>query len=333
MRRILTAAVLGCVLCSFSACSSSRTISSPPRPDATPVHLAEYVALGDSFSAGPLIAPQIEGAPTECVRSGANYPSYLASYLKVKKFADVSCSGAVTADLYSPQSKRLGLSPNSKTDTTAQLDAVTPSTDLVTLGIGGNDFTIFRDVIGQCVNQATKLPGESPCRDHFTRGGVDLKMQDAKAVQPRIEAAIANIRKRAPTAKIVIVGYLRILSGEGSCAAMPLKQADADWTDSIERQVNTSLSSAAGNTGATFIDAYALSKGHDVCAEADAWVNGSEAILFRAAAFHPFREGMNAVAREVYRSLMGSNAPTTPNLDALASIPRESIPRDEHPRQ
>jgi lysophospholipase L1-like esterase len=325
MRRFLTASVLSCVIASLAACSTPIS-PSPARPQAAPATFADYVALGDSFSAGPLVAPQAEGAPAECVRSGANYPSYLASYLKVKAFADATCSGAQTSDLYTSQSERLGLKPNVTTDAPPQLDAVTPSTDLVTLGIGGNDFTIFRDVIGQCVRQATKLPGASPCREYFSRDDVDRKMENAKAVQPRIEAAIAAIRQRAPKAKIVIVGYLRILSGEGSCEAMPLTPADADWTDSIERQINTSLSRAAAKADASFIDAYALSEGHDACAGPEAWVNGSETIFYRAAAFHPFREGMNAVAREAYRSLTDSSAPTTPNLEGLARIPRKGIP-------
>ena len=317
MRRILISVALGCALVTLAGCSA--TTASMPKPS---VPFANYVALGDSFTAGPLIAPQAEGAPATCVRSGANYPSYLASYLRVRTFTDASCSSAETSDLYASQSSRMGLRASPRTDTPAQLDAVKATTDLVTLGIGGNDFSLFSDVIAQCVDRASSTPGKSPCRNSFTRDGVDLKMQDAKAVQARIEKAIAAIVKRAPKARIVIVGYLRVLPGDGTCSAMPLRPVDANWTDSIERQINTSLSQAAKNSGATFVDSYALSKNHDACAGKQAWINGDQTILFRAAAFHPFREGMDAVARETYRTLTDMSPPKSPNVDRLARIPR-----------
>lgn len=322
MRRIFTSVVLGYTLVTLAACSS--TTASIPKP---PVPFAGYVALGDSFTAGPLIAPMAEGAPVTCARSGANYPSYLASYLRVQTFVDVSCSGAETSDLYASQSKRMGLGANTATDTPAQLDAVKATTDLVTLGIGGNDFSLFSDVIAKCVNRASTAAGKSPCRDSFTRNGVDLKSQDAKAVQTRIEKAIAAIGRRAPKARIVIVGYLRILPGDGACPAMPLAPVDANWTDSIERRINTSLSQAvlsqaAKGADVTFVNSYALSKGHDACAGKQAWVNGAQTVLFGAAAFHPFREGMNAVARQTYRILMDKSPPKTPSVDQLAKIAR-----------
>lgn len=322
MRRILTSLVLGCVLVTLAACSSTTASISK-----LPVPFADYVALGDSFTAGPLITPMAEGAPVTCVRSGANYPSYLASYLRVRTFTDASCSSAETSDLYASQSKRMGLGANAATDTPAQLDAVKPTTDLVTLGIGGNDFSLFSDVIAECVNRASTAAGKSPCRDSFTRNGVDLKSQDAKAVQARIEKAIAAIGQRAPKARIVIVGYLRILPGDGACPAMSLAPADANWTDSIERRINTSLSQAvlsqaANGADVRFVNSYALSKGHDACAGKQAWVNGAQTVLFGAAAFHPFREGMDAVARQTYRILMDKSPPKTPGVDQLAKIAR-----------
>ncbi|MBC7596235.1 MAG: SGNH/GDSL hydrolase family protein [Kineosporiaceae bacterium] len=322
MRRILTSVVLGCALMTLAACSS--TTASMPRPQ---VPFADYVALGDSFTAGPLIAPMAKGAPVTCARSGANYPSYLATYLRVRTFTDASCSSAETSDLYASQSKRMGLGANTATDTPAQLDAVKPTTDLVTLGIGGNDFSLFGDVIAECVNRASTTAGKSPCRDSFTQNGIDPKMRDAEAVQSRIEKAIAAIGQRAPKAHIVIVGYLRILPDDGACPAIPLAPVDANWTDSIERRINTSLSQAvlsqaAKGADVTFVNSYALSTGHDACAGNRAWVNGAQTVLFRAAALHPFREGMNAVARQTYRTLTNTLPPKTPSVDRLAKIAR-----------
>ena len=63
----------------------------------------DYVALGDSFTAGPLIPMAREDAPG-CFRSTNNYPAYLAGLLDVATYRDASCSGASTADMAGRQS-------------------------------------------------------------------------------------------------------------------------------------------------------------------------------------------------------------------------------------
>jgi hypothetical protein len=50
----------------------------------------EYVAIGDSSAAGPLIPWQIDLA---CLRSSVNYPHIAAQKLGAK-LTDVTCSGA-----------------------------------------------------------------------------------------------------------------------------------------------------------------------------------------------------------------------------------------------
>ena len=304
MRRILTAAVLGCVLASMTACSSES--SKPAVAPVDPVPFAEYVALGDSFTAGPFIAPAIKGSPTTCFRSGGNYPSYLASYLKVKTLKDVSCAGATSDDLYASQSKRVGLEPDPKSDVSPQLNALTKSTDLVTLGIGGNDFGLFQNLILASIG----------------RKDIDARLAFAAQVQSHVEDAIAAIRERSPRAEIVIVGYLRLFPETGACPTLPLADSDRKQADSIERGLNMSLEQAADTMKVTFIDAYALGTGHEVCAGRDAYVNGSKSTIFVAAAFHPFRRGMDAVARETYSSVTDRPASKTPSLKKLAAVPR-----------
>ena len=46
-----------------------------------------------------------------------------------------------------------------------------------------------------------------------------------------------------------------------------------------------------------------VSKGHDICAGADAWVNGVNTDLMRALAFHPFAEEQQAVADLIMKKL------------------------------
>src|SRR3954453_8463255 len=99
----------------------------------------EYVALGDSWSADVVIAdlnglPDATYAPTGCAQSHTNYPKLVAKALGVPTFRDATCGSATTDDFYAPQ----GGLPTGETNP-AQFDRLTPSTDLVTVGIGGND--------------------------------------------------------------------------------------------------------------------------------------------------------------------------------------------------
>ena len=54
-----------------------------------------YVALGDSYTAAPLVPNQV-GVPAGCARSDHNYPSVARAALGSTAFRDVSCSSAVT---------------------------------------------------------------------------------------------------------------------------------------------------------------------------------------------------------------------------------------------
>src|SRR5215212_4550423 len=109
--------------------TASPSRSSAPSGDASPAY-AHYVALGDSYSAGPLIpTTDLAGG---CARSDHNYPSLVAQRLGVREFTDATCSGATTRDLAAEQH------PFEGSTIPPQLTSVTADTDLVTIGIGGN---------------------------------------------------------------------------------------------------------------------------------------------------------------------------------------------------
>jgi hypothetical protein len=65
-----------------------------------------------------------------CQRSTHNYPALLAQALRIRDYTDVSCGGARTDDMTTPQPVRPGPNP-------AQFDALRPNTGLVTVTIGG----------------------------------------------------------------------------------------------------------------------------------------------------------------------------------------------------
>jgi lysophospholipase L1-like esterase len=251
----------------------------------------DYVALGDSFSAGPFIGT-MRSDPTGCARSRDNYPAFLADWLDVASYTDVSCSAATTVDLY--QRMRMF---DGKT-TRPQLDAVSADTDLVTLGIGGNDFGIYDSLIR--------------CQDgRLATCPVAELEADARKVAGRVEEAVRRIARRAPDASVYVVGYPDILPTDRTCAAVGASPEVLGPVGRVAERLNDSLEAGAEAAGATYVDMAAVSDGHDVCAKGRAWINGPRFRAGIAAPFHPKINGMRAMAAEVFRSVTGDEPEVT----------------------
>jgi lysophospholipase L1-like esterase len=227
-----------------------------------------YVALGDSYTAGPLI-PLQTGQPAGCLRSNHNYPSLVTAALHSSSFKDVSCSGSTTKDMFSPQSVTGGTNP-------PELDALTGHTDLVTLGIGGNDIG-FINIITTCAVQSPTKPLGAGCRDYFNRTGKDEIAERIDATKPKVVAVLEAIEKRAPDAKTLVVGYPTILpdSGPGCFPVIPFSPGDIAYLRQTTKRLNSMLADAADEAGAEYVDTYHSSIGHDVCQlPGTKWVEG-----------------------------------------------------------
>jgi len=255
----------------------------------------DYVALGDSFSAGPFIGT-MRTDPPGCARSRDNYPAFLADWLDVASYTDVSCSAATTVDLY--QRMRMF---DGKT-TRPQLDAVSADTDLVTLGIGGNDFGIYDSLIR--------------CQDgRLATCPVAELEADARKVAGRVEKAVRRILEVAPDAAVYVVGYPDILPAEGTCRAVGASADVLGPVTEVAGLLNDSLAKGARAAGASYVDMEAVSEGHDVCAKGRAWVNGPRFRPGVAAPFHPKINGMRAVASEVFRQVTGEDPEVTDHAE------------------
>lgn len=255
--------------------------------------VTEYVALGDSYVAGPGI-PSQTGLPLGCARSDHDYPSIVRATLRPTRFHDVSCSGATTADLTSAQPVPGGSNP-------AQLEALTAATELVTLGIGGNDIG-FGQIIITCGKLSSSKPLGAACRDHFGQGGLAARI---KAAAPKVDAVLAAIRERAPRARVLLVGYPTILpdSGPGCYPVVPFSPGDVGWLRETEKDLNAMLAQRAAHGGAEFVDTYRPSIGHDVCQlPGRKWVEGLVPSS-PAAPAHPNALGMRNSAAAVLKSV------------------------------
>ena len=281
---LLAAGVLVLAGCTSSSDTPTRAASPEARP--SPVSTERYVALGDSYTSGPLI-PTTDVA-SGCFRSDHNYPSLLADRLGITDFVDVSCSGATTGDLVKRQRTFADAS------VPPQLTALHRNTTLVTVGIGGNDFELFSHLTQTCTQLRASDPTGSPCRAALEGQGRDLLGVTAR-IGHNVERALRRVEARAPHARVVLVGYPRFAPTSGSCPRrFPYATGDIAFGDQVQRALNDAMRRAARTAGADFVDMYAASRGHDVCS-ATPYVNGQRTLRNQAAAFHPFEREMQAV--------------------------------------
>ncbi|HQV58339.1 MAG TPA: SGNH/GDSL hydrolase family protein [Ilumatobacteraceae bacterium] len=261
-----------------------------------PDEVKRYVALGDSFTAAPLV-PDLALA-RGCIRSTNNYPALLARSLPNAIITDVSCIGAATENMTTEQSTALGI-----LKVPPQFAALTADTDLVTVGIGGNDFDVFSNLTSTCVSVAATDPDGSPCRTAMGSGGEDKLLSKIPKIEQRIIALIAEVRARAPRSRVVMVGYPDLVPGDGTtCAALPLATGDYAYAKQVSRQLTVAVESAARAGKADYIDVWTASAGHDVCS-AEPWVNGGQTSMSTGAAFHPLAAEQAAVAELILETL------------------------------
>lgn len=242
-----------------------------------------YVALGDSYTAGPLI-PSQSLSPLGCLRSDSNYPSVARPGLTdVLGFRDVSCSGAETEDMFAAQD----VDPDGPNP--PQLDAVLSDTRVVTVGIGGNDIG-FSSIVQDCA----RWNPFDPCKPDYVSGTRDQISDRIAATRPDVEAVLGAIERRAPASKTFVVGYPTILpeTGSGCWPTVPIVPTDVTWLRAKTRELNAMLAAAAAAQGAIYVDTYTSSVGHDVCKGASTkWVEGLVPEN-TAAPVHPNARGM-----------------------------------------
>ena len=140
-----------------------------------------YVALGDSYSAGSGALP-----PTDaCLRSAAAFPVLLAKLGRLE-LTHAACGGATMAQVAS-----------------TQLAALSKSTDFVTVQAGGNDIG-FVPVFAACATLA-----DEDCWAPLAAANAYLDTTFVKDAGALYKA----IKKKAPKAKLIVVGYPRLFNG------------------------------------------------------------------------------------------------------------------------
>src|ERR1700761_4308937 len=172
----------------------------------------EYVALGSSFASGPGITTQVPGSSYPCGRSVDNYAHQLAR-IEHLSLVDMTCNGATTENIL-----RHGQFFQPK-----QIDAVGPTTKLVTVTIGGNDVDYMRNMIAlHCSRSSQDVSA-------WQRMSGLCKPLSPSVIEAEFGPLPANLREvasevhaRAPHARLVFLPYLSVLPPAGTCARLGL---------------------------------------------------------------------------------------------------------------
>ena len=260
-----------------------------------PALAGPMVALGDSYTAGALLPADLAARPLGCLRSPKAYPVLVAAALGAS-LTDVACESAGVADMTATEQTNLGANA-------PQLNALAPDDSLVVLTLGGDDLG-FMNVLNECMELSFTDPWGSPCRAHYTSGGTDQLAARVTAEAPRVATVLADIAARAPQARIVVVGYPDVFPLSGGCwPVVPITDGDVGYLRGIELQLNATLAADAKAAGATFVDTYTPTIGHDVCQpertrDVEGLLPGSWAYPY-----HPNARGQAVIAAAVLAAL------------------------------
>ncbi|MBD3916370.1 SGNH/GDSL hydrolase family protein [Nocardioides hwasunensis] len=254
-----------------------------PAQAAAPV----YVALGDSYSSGTGTRSYIDDG-TSCQRSTQAYPSLIAA----GRGYDLNfraCSGATIPDVVG-----------------TQLDALSAATSQVTISVGGNDAG-FADVLTECA-----LPGWASDCD----GAIDDAQAYVEGSLPgQLASLYADIRGRAPSARVSVVGYPRIFMGEDCNALTWFSPAEQERLNQMADLINARTSTVAAANGFAFANPTSAFVGHAVCDDPE-WLNGLSNPISES--YHPNTLGHANGYTPVVSGSVGAALAVTPAIEAAA---------------
>jgi lysophospholipase L1-like esterase len=300
-------------------------LPSPPQlPPPPPVGGSRYVAMGDSYSAGEGTASYDRGTDTsnnKCHRSSedsakASYPRLLQldSSAVPSNMKFVACSGARINDI---------LNRWQYPDQPPQVQALRPDVTLVTLSIGGNDLG-FTSVLEECVNQ-----GPTHFRSDETCVGQDSELRDKLWGSDPLNTRLINlyraIKKEAPNARIVVMGYPRLfpLGNDNSCGLPGLPYLDSfkiawlnQWTGILDAYLEETVNNSGVAEYVSTFNAMTDAKGdeHNACPHlfVEPWINELQLghptpiIGHTSESFHPNPSGYVALANALLPTIDGA---------------------------
>jgi lysophospholipase L1-like esterase len=271
---------------------------------------SDYVALGDSYSAGTGADPYMSNDATippvdtltvnappasvnhnnNCQRSDKAYSALLAKedggpdgFLGSYTFA--ACAGAVSQDVLD-----------------RQLTVLNDQTDVVTLTIGGNDVKFAR-AMELCV----ALPDITGACQVALNESLSIMEND---LQPRLEATYNAILDAAPNLRnLVVIGYPELFDLEGTCTVLEdvfnpsrLVRSEMNRAAAQLNQVIRDAVSAVGGTKLRFLNPQPAYADHEICS-AESFLTEPVDTPAIGDSYHPNAKGHEELKKLVLRVL------------------------------
>jgi lysophospholipase L1-like esterase len=231
---------------------------------------ANYVALGDSYSAG--YGAGSSNLNSSCGRNTYAYP-YLVAQQRGDALSFVACGGAQTGDVNANQ-----------------VGALNASTNLATITIGGNDVG-FTSLIVACTTLG--------CQSQINSSNSQI----ANELPAKLNSTYSLIKSRAPNARVVVLGYPRPFAHRTCLAATGVSLGEEDQLNALTDNLNNVIRSRAQGYGFTYADPSGYWSGHDVCAS-NPFTNGLK-LFSTSDSYHPTRNGYSAGYAPLVRSIVG----------------------------
>lgn len=188
----------------------------------------------------------------------------------------IACSGAQTKNILGENGpgNAWGLKAEPEYSELPQLDEgyLDQNTTLVTLSIGGNDAR-FSDIVKLCIENTAI--GDCSTSSLSADKGVPLEQAEPavieQQVRPSITTVLQEIHKRAPSAKIVLMGYPILLEPALGCPP-GISAASRDWMNKMSGVLNTQMQAAADDAtssgaGTQFADPRGDFAGKAICGD------------------------------------------------------------------
>jgi len=267
---------------------------------AEPSDEREYVAMGDSFSSGEGVEPFITGSANdgtnECHRSKDAYSVLLAQEedLDLNLVDFVACSGATTQNVLH------GGSGTGAWDEPAQIDALSDSTKVVTITIGGNDAG-FKEYILGCV--AVYCGPGSLTYEAIT------DLAESSAFYNNLVSTYEDILEAAPNAEIYVSDYPYVIADPPYSCGIGIY---AIGTRGVQDAINEAIRAAVEDAGEDDESLHFMTtnyegspfEGHSLCEQdmmAESYFNPADALNIEYS-FHP-----NGIGQDAYFSVFNDH--------------------------
>lgn len=282
--------------------------------------LVDYVALGDSYQSGEGAGDyysETNNDANKCHRSPHAYPELLVARGVVPLNLDFgACSGATVGEL----SLASSATRPPYDDGIAQLDRLSASTKLVTIGVGGNDMG-FAPVLEECIKELPNWPFIPASCEESHSAAIDAAFE-VLTDGGVLSDLYREIRDRAPFARVAVLGYPKFFPKDGSANGTPLsdfcagiRTTDQLWINSEIRRLNGGIRAAARAAGLQYVDIYNTSDEHELCkAPAVEYFFNQIVLAESSESFHPTAYGQAVIADVVESALEGAEPGQTFNV-------------------